>query len=198
MFSYSTFSSLPLQLVSLTYLLSCMSFYSRKLDVDTLREVISISNLNQDLNAIDWMTEMFNNNKKKINNVVYVSWLLSKYKKGSQFLNTSQKINFNIFPSWVSADLLVFTGITSHNSESSTVLLLFICLLFYSVFWFWFGVVCFCLFFLPMSFWLFILSIFSVSHSSSSFAQNIFYLLDSFWFYHFDSFKMFFLVHLLN
>lgn len=64
MFSYSAFSSLPLQLVSLTYLLSCMSFYSRKLDADTLREVISISNLNQDLNAIDWMTEMFNNNKK--------------------------------------------------------------------------------------------------------------------------------------
>lgn len=47
-------------------------FYSRKLDADILREVISISNLNQDSSAIEGTTEMFNNNKK-INNVVYTS-----------------------------------------------------------------------------------------------------------------------------
>lgn len=83
----------------------------------------------------------------------------------------------------------MFTGITSHSSESSTVLLLFICLLFYSVFIL--VLVWGCLFLFPMSFWLFILSIFSVSHSSSSFAQNIFYLLVSIILIHLKCFSWF-------
>ena len=121
-----------------------------------------------------------------------------KYKKERPFLNTSQQIILKIVPSGVSPALLAFTEIMSHDSKSSMVVVvcLSVCLFNYYFVWVfdfasWYLLV---LLSLTFQFWFFTLHFLCFTFTYILCLEHLLPPL----FHHFDSLKMFFLIHPLN